>query len=304
VADERRFEPFGEPIDANMGVDPYNSLNKERNAETGWSYHGARWMAPQTARWLTPDPPVKGPQPRHVAEPWELNPYQYAAGSPVLYWDPNGAANVMVDPPTSAPDVIKQLRAAVYESANRSHARGEMGCLAALRAGISAYRGDKTPEKGTFAKTMAAMPNAVEGVANIRFKTKVFDQYSSVYDATLKVADVLGLRDGQPTPSSAILADSAKRGTWSVYAVGMATGFHSGLVVVDRSTPEAPSIFWSDPKDSSNRGWKPVSEEHLNKILYEQTQFGLDRPLRPPGGEKWPRGDALEIYYVKPGAKD
>jgi len=90
VVDERRSEPFGQPIDANMAQDPYNSLNKETNKETGWSYHGARWMAPQTARWLTPDPPVKGPDTRFTGEPWGLNPYAYVQYNPTTFWDPDG----------------------------------------------------------------------------------------------------------------------------------------------------------------------------------------------------------------------
>jgi RHS repeat-associated protein len=89
--DERRFEPFGEPIDANMDQDPYNILNKERNKETGWSYHGARWMMPQTARWLTPDPPAKVPDKKFMGEPWGMNPYSYVNQNPTMYWDPVGA---------------------------------------------------------------------------------------------------------------------------------------------------------------------------------------------------------------------
>jgi RHS repeat-associated protein len=102
VLEDRRFEPFGQQIEAwapnrskpFSGVDisrsAYNSLNKETDPNTGWSYHGARWMAPQTARWLTPDPPVKAPDAKFMAQPWGLHPYQYGNQSPTLYWDPDG----------------------------------------------------------------------------------------------------------------------------------------------------------------------------------------------------------------------
>jgi RHS repeat-associated protein len=90
VVDERRSEPFGTPIEGNLVLDPYNSLNKETNKDTGWSYHGARWMAPQTARWLTPDPPVKVPDKRFMGAPWSLHPYVYGNQSPTKYWDPDG----------------------------------------------------------------------------------------------------------------------------------------------------------------------------------------------------------------------
>jgi RHS repeat-associated protein len=106
VLEERRHEPFGTPIDSygeNAGggggtvravdyaIDPMNSLSKPTDPTTGWSYHGARWMSPQTARWLTPDPPVKGPDPGQMATPWKLHPYQYVTQNPVGKWDPTGS---------------------------------------------------------------------------------------------------------------------------------------------------------------------------------------------------------------------
>jgi RHS repeat-associated protein len=97
IIEERRFEPFGHPIEADLAREPWNGLNKETNPETGWSYHGARWMAPQTARWLTPDPMVKGPEAGLVAAPWTLNPYAYGLQSPTLFWDPDGAWPKLVD---------------------------------------------------------------------------------------------------------------------------------------------------------------------------------------------------------------
>ena len=101
IVDERRYEPFGQAIDSyrepgglfdsvDYVLEPLNILNKPTDPRTGWSYHGARWMAPQTARWLTPDPPVKAPAPKFMAAPWKLHPYQYVEQNPVVYWDPDG----------------------------------------------------------------------------------------------------------------------------------------------------------------------------------------------------------------------
>jgi RHS repeat-associated protein len=90
IVDERRHEPFGAAIDADYALDPHNALNKETDSRTGWSDHGARWLAPDTARWLTPDPPVKAPDPKFMAAPWALHPYQYVEQNPIAYWDPDG----------------------------------------------------------------------------------------------------------------------------------------------------------------------------------------------------------------------
>jgi RHS repeat-associated protein len=99
LKEERRHDPFGQPVDATMGgmvvpVDyrrePQNSLGKLTDPNTGWSDHGARWMAPSTARWLSPDPEVKGPSAQKMSAPWTLNPYQYVDQKPTTQWDPDG----------------------------------------------------------------------------------------------------------------------------------------------------------------------------------------------------------------------
>ena len=99
VFEERRYEPYGAPIDArhdgtvaaiDYARDPHNALNKLSDPATGWSDHGARWMAPETGRWLTPDPPVKAPDEKFMVSPWSLHPYQYVEQNPVQFWDPDG----------------------------------------------------------------------------------------------------------------------------------------------------------------------------------------------------------------------
>jgi RHS repeat-associated protein len=101
--DERRTEPFGGAIDALGGpidytLDPHDLRGKESDPLTGWSDHGARWLAPDTARWLTPDPPVKGPDPKLLAAPWALHPYQYVEQNPIVFWDPDGREPAVLRP--------------------------------------------------------------------------------------------------------------------------------------------------------------------------------------------------------------
>ncbi len=120
VLEERRYEPFGVSIDAyrepagggagtiggvDFVVDPHNALNKQTDATTGWSDHGARWLAPETARWLTPDPPVKAPDPKFLADPWALHPYQYVNQNPVRYWDPDGREGSLIHSGGASVDV-------------------------------------------------------------------------------------------------------------------------------------------------------------------------------------------------------
>jgi RHS repeat-associated protein len=104
VLDERRYEPFGATIDSfrtipgggtetgpvDLALDPHDIHNKERDPATGWSYQGARWMAPEIAAWTVPDPPVKAPDPAFMMAPWSLHPYQFVQQNPVFFWDPDG----------------------------------------------------------------------------------------------------------------------------------------------------------------------------------------------------------------------
>jgi RHS repeat-associated protein len=99
VHDERRTEPFGAAIDTFQGgavhrVDyhdnPLNALNKLTDPDTGWSYHGARWLTPDTAQWNAADPVAVAPEPSLMQSPWSLNPYQYVMQNPVAFWDPDG----------------------------------------------------------------------------------------------------------------------------------------------------------------------------------------------------------------------
>lgn len=99
LIEERRFEPFGTPIDATVRsifgspdliTRDLDSHNKRSDATTGWSDHGARWMAPEIARWTSTDPPVEAPDAKFMAAPWALHPYQYVGQNPIAYWDPDG----------------------------------------------------------------------------------------------------------------------------------------------------------------------------------------------------------------------
>jgi len=105
IRQDRMFAPFGTMLksydaagaggisavaDAQLAGEPLSWVNKEVERATTWSDHGARWYASRTGRWLSPDPPVKGPGKEFLAAPWDVHPYQYGSQSPVAFWDPDG----------------------------------------------------------------------------------------------------------------------------------------------------------------------------------------------------------------------
>jgi RHS repeat-associated protein len=109
------YTPYGETwIEwRNAGVQqgettPYRFTGKERDAETGLYYYGARYLDPKTSRWLSVDPamgeyipgaPISDearqrngnlPGQGGVFNLVNLHVYHYAGNNPVKYTDPDG----------------------------------------------------------------------------------------------------------------------------------------------------------------------------------------------------------------------
>jgi RHS repeat-associated protein len=60
---------------------------KERDAETGLDYFGARYMSSAQGRFTSPDEPFAG---QHTDEPQSWNMYVYVRNNPLRYTDPDG----------------------------------------------------------------------------------------------------------------------------------------------------------------------------------------------------------------------
>jgi RHS repeat-associated protein len=73
----------------------YRYTGKERDEETGFTYHGARYYAPWLGRWVSADPIGLGDG---------TNVYAYVRGNPVTYVDSGG------DPGTQGSDRCDQAR--------------------------------------------------------------------------------------------------------------------------------------------------------------------------------------------------
>lgn len=67
----------------------YEFTGKERDSETGLDYFGARYMASNMGRFLSPDDFHND---THVADPQSWNLYAYGRNNPLRYVDPTGQA--------------------------------------------------------------------------------------------------------------------------------------------------------------------------------------------------------------------
>ncbi|MFZ5476697.1 MAG: RHS repeat-associated core domain-containing protein, partial [Myxococcota bacterium] len=81
------YHPYGTTAwwagtsDTEVSAKRYRYTGKERDEETGLSYHGARYYAPWLGRWLSPDP---------TGLEDGLGPFTYVGGSPISFRDTNG----------------------------------------------------------------------------------------------------------------------------------------------------------------------------------------------------------------------
>ena len=86
------YMPFGEMWYNQQGSaynERYKFTGKERDAETGYDYFGARYYASGNLSWLSVDP--------HADNYPNISPYAYAAWNPIKYVDPDGRDNYRYD---------------------------------------------------------------------------------------------------------------------------------------------------------------------------------------------------------------
>jgi RHS repeat-associated protein len=89
------FRPFGDEI-SRSGISGYGSdaaiplkfTSKERDAETGLDFFGARYMSSAQGRFTSPDPLMATPQ--RILDPQEWNMYAYVRNNPLRLTDPTG----------------------------------------------------------------------------------------------------------------------------------------------------------------------------------------------------------------------
>jgi len=99
VVSRHDYKPFGEEIGSGIGgrttgmgysvADGVRQhfTQKERDAETGLDYFGARYFASTQGRFTSPDPLMAS---AYVKNPQSWNRYSYALNNPLKYLDPDG----------------------------------------------------------------------------------------------------------------------------------------------------------------------------------------------------------------------
>lgn len=115
VMERHDYLPFGEEWNPPPSTDPRKFTGKERDAETGLDYFGARYYSGKRAQFTTVDPVYTWQE--NLADPQRWNRYAYVRNNPLRYTDPDGRAI----------DVIADIAFIAYDlfDIGRSLVRGE-----------------------------------------------------------------------------------------------------------------------------------------------------------------------------------
>jgi RHS repeat-associated protein len=105
VVEERDYLPFGEelcgtvPCSAPTAGQPRRFTGKERDAETGLDYFGARYYRASHGRFTTVDPALNIPA--ALVDPQRWNRYAYGRNNPLRFLDPDGSDVILLYRPPS-----------------------------------------------------------------------------------------------------------------------------------------------------------------------------------------------------------
>jgi RHS repeat-associated protein len=90
VTERHEYLPFGEEWNPKPSSQPLHFTGKERDAETGLDYFGARYYRAEIGRFTTVDPVYTWRE--NLVDPQRWNRYSYALNGPLRYNDPDGRA--------------------------------------------------------------------------------------------------------------------------------------------------------------------------------------------------------------------
>ena len=138
------YDVFGQEVGPQPGTQPLRFTGKERDAETGWDYFGARYYSSHVGRFTTTDPVLDSKA--ALVDPQRWNRYAYGRNNPLRWVDPDGK------------DVVLAVR-------NNSGGGWTNFGHTALRVVGEGY--DRTYDFGRYGATWGLMKSEGEGVLRV-----------------------------------------------------------------------------------------------------------------------------------------
>ncbi len=156
--------PFGAPSAAPPPpVAPRQFAGKERDAETGLDYFGARYYSNQTGRFTSVDPVLDANRALHNPQLW--NRYAYGLNNPLKFVDPSGASVELLGSADDREKELELLRRSVGQLGSRLYINEvKSGDSTRYFVGIRGDVGDFTRSGGS-----------AQGLANLVAHTSVVE---------------------------------------------------------------------------------------------------------------------------------
>lgn len=107
---------------------------KERDAESGLDYFGARYMSSNMGRFMSPDPVIITPE--RLANPQELNLYAYVANNPLRFIDPTGEVLQCAGDDKSRGQCFSDLQQIAGDAASRLSIDAKTGVVSFDTSGL------------------------------------------------------------------------------------------------------------------------------------------------------------------------
>ncbi len=244
-----------------MRVAESQFTGKERDAETGLDYFGARYYGSNMGRFSSPDPK---PRSAHIIDPQSWNRYVYTLNNPLKYFDPDGM------------DVVL---AAGLSSKDRAYVVNNLARMYATPAGRAflqrADRSQFTITVGTGHLGRTDLTKAPPGTVVFGGQTQVEGGNTRVPSTTYEghkvlAADNPNTTSGHPIEVIIDKSQAAEIGKDPAQVFAHELGGHTADVLnAAESNPATQFIDSVNPKDESS---SEAAEKALGKLPKQPSQ--------------------------------
>ena len=249
------YEPFGAEIVrtgegyGGSGENARKFTGKERDAETGLDYFGARYVGSAQGRFTTPDPVMLSNQ--RMFDPQQWNMYSYSRNNPLSMIDPDGREVRALDD-----EALNRIRSTVPENL-RSHIRADKKGLIDKKAlGRVKTRDQNFNDLRTSANASATLEVATAPSVKVgEFGETEF--FFTSKEQVRKERDELGVIGSEPAIDQLFLGytDQGPNGATRV-TLSDGTGKSATTPMSEQSVTAAHEIFGHGLPKIQGRPWK------------------------------------------------
>jgi RHS repeat-associated protein len=219
------YSPYGNSTfqatsSAEASLKRYRYTGKERDEETGFTYHGARYYAPWLARWTSAD---------SIFRAGLSNAYQYVRCNPIIFHDPSGRDWTRFwGGMRAAGGLVQAVGGVAFAGLTAETGVGIAGGLFVAAHGLSDYEaGLRQMQTGKEAKSITQVAIS-SGLQAVHVEKDTADAAATAADVTLGFVNPSGPIAGGPRAALA-LASGGQRAQAAVHVLPQLAAVSAGL---------------------------------------------------------------------------